>query len=72
MVEDLCKKNTDIEIHSSKKGNRDNEDDLQLQKIDAQLKSLENEFGKSSDEIAEIFCIVSGRIPKVREYLLNL
>jgi hypothetical protein len=32
---------------------------------------MEKEFGKTSAEIAEIFCLVSGRLPKVREYLLN-
>lgn len=33
------------------------------------LKNLEKEFSKTSAEIAEIFCLVSGRLPKVREYL---
>ena len=31
---------------------------------------MEKEFGKSSADIAEIFCLVSGRLPKVREYLM--
>lgn len=30
---------------------------------------MAKEFGKSKDELAEIFCQVSGRINKVREYL---
>ena len=42
---------------------------MTLQNLDAQLKNLENEFSKTAAEIAEIFCLVSGRIPKVREYL---
>lgn len=40
-----------------------------MQTLDHSLRNLEKEFGKTSAEIAEIFCIVSGRIPKVREYL---
>ena len=31
---------------------------------------MEVEFHKTSKEIAETFCLVSGRIPKVREYLV--
>jgi hypothetical protein len=31
---------------------------------------MEKEFGKTSAELAEIFCLVSGRLPKVREFLM--
>jgi len=30
---------------------------------------MAKEFGKTSAEIADIFCLVSGRLGKVREYL---
>lgn len=33
------------------------------------MKNLEQEFGKTSAEIADIFCLVCGRTAKVREYL---
>lgn len=67
--EDMTRKNTDIELFSKKKAHTTKDDDLQLQSLDAQLKQLEKEFGKTSAELAEIFCLVSGRITKVREYL---
>ena len=37
--------------------------------LDKQLKSLEKEFGKTKEEIADIFVKVSGRLNKMREYL---
>ena len=52
-----------------KKKSASYKDDYQLQHIDMSLKSLSKEFGKSKMEVADIFCKVSGRIPKVREYL---
>lgn len=33
------------------------------------LKAMAKEFGKTKMELADIFCKVSGRLPKVREYL---
>jgi hypothetical protein len=35
------------------------------------MKQLEREFGKTPDEIAEIFCKVSGRLNKMKDYLEN-
>jgi len=68
--EDMSKKNKDIEIGSSKNNDKTPySEDLQLQNLDSGLKNMENEFGKTSAEIAEIFCLVSGRLGKVREYL---
>jgi len=32
---------------------------------------LETKYGKTPEEIADIFCKVSGRIAKMREYLEN-
>jgi len=71
VVEDMCKKKNDIEIYTSRKNQYRYQEDLQLQNLDLSLKNLEKEFGKTSTEIAEIFCLVSGRLPKVREYLQN-
>ena len=67
--EDMTLKNNEQEIFSKIKRNNPSED-LHLQNIDCSLKNMEKEFGKSSREIAEIFCLVSGRLPKVREYLM--
>lgn len=39
--------------------------------IHASLKHFEKEFGKSHDEIAEIFVKVSGRLNKMKDYLEN-
>ena len=69
VVEDMCKKKNDIEIYTGKKNAYRYQEDIQLQNLDLSLKNLEKEFGKTSTEIAEIFCLVSGRLPKVREYL---
>jgi hypothetical protein len=48
---------------------RERIEDPDLISLDSQLKQLEKEFGKSAEEIAEIFCKVSGRLNKMREYL---
>ena len=45
------------------------ESDHQLATIELQLQNLEREFGRSNDLLAEVFCAVSGQMPKVREYL---
>lgn len=45
--------------------------DAELVEINTQLKKFEKEFGKSTVEIAEIFCKVSGRLNKMRDYLEN-
>lgn len=37
--------------------------------MDLQFKSLMKEFNKSSSEIADIYCRVSGRLNKMRDYL---
>lgn len=39
--------------------------------LDLQLKSLEKEFGKSKEELSDIFVKVSGRLNKMRDYLLG-
>jgi hypothetical protein len=39
--------------------------------MDLQFKSLIKEFAKPSDEIAEIYCKVSGRLNKMRDYLIG-
>lgn len=67
--EDITRKNTDLLLFSKQRTHSTKDDDLQLQNLDLSLKNLEKEFGKTSAEIAEIFCLVSGRLPKVREYL---
>ena len=67
--EDMIRKNTDLLLFSKQRPHSTKDDDLQLQNLDLSLKNLEKEFGKTSAEIAEIFCLVSGRLPKVREYL---
>lgn len=45
--------------------------DPYLVNLDSQLKQFEKEFGKNCEEIAEIFCKVSGRFNKMRDYLMN-
>ena len=45
--------------------------DPELLSIHASLRQLEKEYGKSHEEIAEIFCKVSGRLNKMRDYLEN-
>jgi hypothetical protein len=44
-------------------------DDLDLITLDSSLKQFEKEFGRTTDEIAEIFCRVSGRLHKMRDFL---
>lgn len=39
--------------------------------INNQLKQFQSYFGKTSVEIAELFCKVSGRLNKMRDYLEN-
>lgn len=39
--------------------------------LDLQLKSLEKEFSKTKEELADIFTKVSGRLNKMRDYLLG-
>ena len=68
--EDMTFKNNEQEIFSKKNKGYNPSEDLHLQNIDCSLKNMEKEFGKSSREIAEVFCLVSGRLPKVREYLM--
>ena len=45
--------------------------DPDLESLKAQFMMLEREFGKSKEEIAEVFCRVSGRLGKMRECLEN-
>ena len=52
-----------------KKSNHIKGDDCELQLVDQGLKNMAKEFGKTKTELADIFCKVSGRLPKVREYL---
>lgn len=44
-------------------------DDPELLNLDKQLKSLEVEFSKSMEEVADLFVRVSGRLNKMRDYL---
>ena len=37
--------------------------------VDMSLKNMAKEFGKTKTELADIFCKVSGRLNKVREFL---
>jgi hypothetical protein len=57
---------------SKRRGGEDDPiDDPDLISLNADLKKLEKEFGKTTQEIAEIFCKVSGRVNKMRDYLEN-
>lgn len=67
--EDMTKKVADAEIQTQKKSKISYSEDTTLQVLDQSLKQFEKEFGKTSAEIAEVFCLVSGRVAKVREYL---
>ena len=67
--ENLAHRKNDIELLHNKKRSVSYKDDHQLQLIDISLKALAKEFGKTQMELADIFCKVSGRLPKVREYL---
>jgi hypothetical protein len=44
-------------------------EDPDLISLDAELKKFESQFGKSAEEIADIFCRVSGRFNKMKDYL---
>jgi len=37
--------------------------------LQGQLQNIGKEFNKTSDEIVNIYCMVSGRLPMLREYL---
>ena len=45
------------------------EKDHMLDTVEGQMKNFQDEFGKNHDQLAEIFCAVSGQVHKVREYL---
>ena len=69
--EDMSLKNNSVQVDKKKNSKTRADDDIEMQTLDKSLKNLENEFGKTSTEIADIFCMVSGRIQKVREYLVH-
>ena len=46
-----------------------NENDTDLQLLSLQLANFEKEFNKSREEVAEIYCFVSGDVKKMRDYL---
>jgi|LauGreDrversion4_2_1035121.scaffolds.fasta_scaffold181290_2 hypothetical protein len=43
--------------------------DPDLIQLDTSLKQFERQFGKTTKEIADIYCKVSGQLDKMREYL---
>lgn len=45
--------------------------DPELKSIHASLKQFEKNYGKTHIEIADIFCRVSGRLNKMKDYLEN-
>lgn len=45
--------------------------DPELLSIHASLKQFEKDYGKTHEEIAEVFCKVSGRLNKMKDYLEN-
>lgn len=45
--------------------------DPELVTLSNELKKFQQEFGKTGAEIAELYCKVSGRLNKMREYLEN-
>lgn len=67
--ENLALRKNDMEMLQSKKKSATSKDDYQLQHVDMSLKAMAKEFGKTKMELADIFCKVSGRLGKVREYL---
>lgn len=69
--EDMSLKDNKVQVEKKKGAKTRADDDYELQTLDKSLKNLEHEFGKTSSEIADIFCLVSGRIQKVREYLVH-
>lgn len=68
--EDMSLADKHVQINH-KKGKARVEDDYELQTLEKSLKNFETEFGKTANELAEIFCLVSGRLQKVREYLTH-
>mmetsp|Transcript_16172 Transcript_16172/g.11678 ORF Transcript_16172/g.11678 Transcript_16172/m.11678 type:complete len:84 (+) Transcript_16172:952-1203(+) len=46
-------------------------EDQDLMTMDLQFKSLMKEFNKSNEEIASIYCRVSGRLNKMRDFLIG-
>lgn len=69
MKENLALRKNDMDLLSQKKKSISLKEDVQLQTVDMSLKGMAKEFGKTKVELADIFCKVSGRLPKVREYL---
>jgi predicted nuclease with TOPRIM domain len=49
--------------------NRIDQKDPELTHLHEQLKSLEVKYGKTHEEIAEIYCKVSGQLDKIKDYL---
>ena len=71
---ELVKMSDASDLSQSKSGRMrdgDEQDDPDLISLDTKLKEFEKEFGKSSAELADIFCKVSGRLNKMRDYLEN-
>ena len=46
-----------------------NPDDVELKILTEQLENFSIKFGKTKEEIAEIYCMVNGKIGLMREYL---
>lgn len=69
--EDMSLKNNSVVVDKKKNLKCRADEDIELQTLEKSLKNLENEFGQTSTEIANIYCLVSGRIQKVREYLVH-
>lgn len=67
--EDMRMKKSDELVTGGKGKKATIESDHQLATIEAQLQNLEREFGRDHALLAEVFCAVSGQMPKVREYL---
>ena len=63
--EDMSLKDNTIEA-GKKKLSSSKDGDHVLENLDMQLKNLEKDFSKTSAEIAEIFCKVSGNVGKMR------
>lgn len=61
--------NIDNNTNKEVKENINYEKDPVLLDLDKSLKNLEKEFGKTKEEIADIFVKVSGRLNKMRDYL---
>ena len=61
--------NIDNNTNKEVKENINYEKDPVLLDLDKSLKNLEKEFGKTKEEIADIFVKVSGRLNKMKDYL---